>query len=133
MSAKLIFVVVAATAAIGSAVLAGLIVTVVGLSARMPDETLVTLTAETAAAVFGGVIALSGIAASLFFKSPEPAAPGNPATSLAGRRGEADNAHPTGPDRSCEDAACDGELRAAMEARALVLEAARAEQRERTT
>jgi hypothetical protein len=67
VSAKLIFFVVAATAAIGSAVLAGLIVAVVGLSARLPTATLITLIAGTAAAAFGGVIALAGMAASLFF------------------------------------------------------------------
>ena len=131
MSAKLIFVVVAAAAAIGSAVLAGLIVALVGLFARTPDETVVTLTADTAATVFGGVIALSGIAASLFFKAPEPAALDDQATSLGRQRSKADTAYATGSDRSCENTACDGELRAAVEARALVLKAARAEQHER--
>lgn len=101
--------------------------------APMPYETVATSTAETAAAVFGGVIALSGIAASLFFKAPEPSAPSNPATSLAERRREAGTAQVTGPDRSCGNAASDGELRAAVEARALVLDAARAELRERAS
>lgn len=128
MSAKLIFVVVAMAAAIGCAVLAGLIVAVVCLSARLPEATLVTVTAESAAAAFGGVIALSGIAASLFFKVSEPATPDDPTISPAGGRGEADGAHNAGSDRSRED----GELRAAVEARALFLRAARAELREQS-
>jgi hypothetical protein len=127
VSAKLIFIVAAATAAIGSAVLAGLIVAAAGLCVGMPDETLVTLTTDTAAAVFGGVIALSGIAASLFFKSPDAAARDKPATPPAGQGGEAGSIHAARPHRSVEDAADDRELRAAVEARALALEAARAE------
>lgn len=126
MSAKLIFVVGAAAAAIGCAVLAGLIVAVVGLSARVPEATLVTVTAESAAAVFGGVIALSGIAASLFFKASEPTTPDNPVISPAGRRSDPGGAHDAGSDRSRQD----GELRAAVEARALLLKAARTELRE---
>jgi hypothetical protein len=53
---------------------AGLIVAVAGLSAQMPAPALVTSTAEAATAVFGGVIALSGTAATLFFNTAEASA-----------------------------------------------------------
>ncbi len=128
MSAKLIFVVVALAAAVGCAVLTGLIVAVVCLSARLPEATLVTVTAESSAAAFGGVIALAGIAASLFFKISEPATPDDPAIPSAGERSEAAGAPDAGSDRSRKD----GELRAAVEARALFLKAARAELREQS-
>jgi hypothetical protein len=122
MSARLIFVVAAAAAAIGAAVVAGLIVAVVGLSAKMPTATLITITAEAAAAIFGSVIALSGITAALFFKPPAPPAPnmGNSAASRAGRDGKGGRALPR------SDAACDSGLRAALKARAMVLEATHA-------
>jgi hypothetical protein len=122
MSARLIFVVAAAAAAIGAAVVAGLIVAVVGLSAKMPIATLITTTAEAAVAVFGGVIALSGIAAALFFKAPAPTTQGmgNPAVSRAGRDSKDGCALPR------SGVACDSELRAAVKARAMALEATRA-------
>jgi hypothetical protein len=131
VSARLIFFIMAAAAAIGSAVLAGLIVAVVGLSAQVPTATLITLIAGTAAVPFGGVIALAGMAASLFFTAPEPAAPNDTAISLPGRAGDACSAHDAEIDQFREDVAHDGEIRAALEARALVLEAARTESRER--
>jgi hypothetical protein len=113
MSARLIFIVAAAAAAIGAAVVAGLIVAVAGLSAKMPTATLITITAESAAAVFGGVIALSGIAAALFFKTPAPTAPdtGNPAAPRAERNGKGGRALPR------SGAACDSELRVAVKVR----------------
>ena len=79
---------------------------------------LVTITSESAAAAFGGVIALSGIAASLFFKASAPVATedaGKPTTPAAW----------AGPVRS----GCCSELRAAVEAYAAVLEAPHAEWR----
>jgi hypothetical protein len=131
VSPRLIFVVVATVAATGSAVLAGIIVAVVGLSARMPTATLITSSAGSATAVFGGVIALAGLAASLLFNAPGPDGRKHPATSLGRQRSKADPALVAGPGRSFEYAVCDGELRAAVEARALFLEAARAERHER--
>jgi hypothetical protein len=74
VSARFVFLAGAVVAAIVFAMLAGFIIAVAGLSAEMPTAALVTLTAETAAAVFSGVIALSGTAATLFFNTPEPGA-----------------------------------------------------------
>jgi hypothetical protein len=132
MPAKITFVIVTAVAAIGSAVAAGFLAAVVGLAVKMPTATLVTITTESAAAAFGGVIALSGIAAGLFFKTSAlvtaPAAdkPTTPAGRDSGSRRGSGGALP-GPDRS--GAAADGELRAAVEAYAVVLEAPHAQWR----
>ena len=72
MSAKLIFFIVAAAIAIGSAVLAGLTVAVIGLSIKMPAAGLITLTAGAATATFAAAVALASMAANLFFNTPEP-------------------------------------------------------------
>jgi len=44
----------------------------------MPADALITLTADTAAAVFGGVIALSALAATLFLQAPKALRRDNP-------------------------------------------------------
>jgi len=111
---KLIFFAGAVAAAIVSAVLVGLIVAVVGLSAQMSAAALVTLIAEAAAAVFGGVIALSGMAASLFFCTAEPGA----VPALPGHHDMAGRAHLGGLGECRDYALGDGELRAALRARA---------------
>jgi hypothetical protein len=128
MSAKIIFVVVAAAVAIGSAVVVGLIAAVVGLAAKMPTPALVTITTEAAAAAFGGVIALAGIGAGLFFKASAPVAHADtdkPDTA-AGRDDGSGSAAPR-PGSSRSGAASDSELRAAVEAHALILKAPPAE------
>jgi hypothetical protein len=109
---KLVFFAGAVAAAIVSAVLAGLIVAVVGLSARMPAAALVTLIAEAAAAAFGGVIALSGMAASLFFCTAEPGA----VPALPGHHDMAGLAHLGGLGERRDYALGDGELRSALRA-----------------
>ena len=125
MSAKLIFVVVAAAAAIGSALAAGLIAAVICLSAKMPAATLLTITAEAAAAASGGVIALSGIAAALFFKDPASAGP-DPAGPRAPRDG-GDGSTLSSADQAGLGAACDSELRAAVRARSIIVEGSQAD------
>jgi hypothetical protein len=72
VSAKLIFFIVAAAIAIGSAVLVGLTVAVIGLSIKMPAADLITLTAGAATATFAAAVALASMAANLFFNGPEP-------------------------------------------------------------
>ena len=72
MSAKLIFFIVAATIAIGSAVLARLTVAVIGLSIKMPAIGLITLIAGTATATFAAAVALASMAADLFFTASRP-------------------------------------------------------------
>jgi hypothetical protein len=114
VSARLVFLAGAAAAAIISAMLAGLIIAVAGLSAHMPTAALVTLIAEAAAAVFGSVIALSGTAATLFFDNAEvgalPAPPGHLDAVGWARLGGRD---------WCRDYTIgDSELRAALRARA---------------
>jgi hypothetical protein len=79
MLARVIFFIVVAASATGSASIAGLVVGVACLSAHVPAATLITLTAATATATFGAVIALSAMAASLFFSTPKPPSPGGPA------------------------------------------------------
>jgi hypothetical protein len=118
--AKLIFVVVAAVVAIGSAFLAGIITALAGLSAKAPTATLITLTTGSAAAAFGGVIALSGMAASILFNAPERACQKPSVISTAKRRRASSSIHATGRDQVREDAVGDEDLRAALEARALI-------------
>lgn len=122
MSAKLIFVVAATVVAIGSAILAGIITALVGLSAKAPTATLITLTTGSAAAAFGGVIALSGMAASVLFNAPEPAGQ-KPFAISATKRRRAGSINNAKRDQACGDAASDEELRAALEARALIFQA----------
>jgi hypothetical protein len=86
VTVKVVFFTVAASAAVGSAVLAGLTVAVIGLSVRMPAATLIALASGAATATFGAVVALAGTAASLFFSTPQvpaPADPGAPPVSQA--------------------------------------------------
>ena len=81
MTAKVVFFIVSAVTAVGSAALAGLAVAVIGLSVRMPTATLIALASGAATATFGAVVALAGTAANLFFStakahtSADPAAP----------------------------------------------------------
>jgi hypothetical protein len=69
-----------AVAAIGSAAIAGLVVAVACMSARVPAATTITLTFGAATATFGAVVALAALAASLFFGIPEGLPPGGPAS-----------------------------------------------------
>jgi hypothetical protein len=77
--AKVIFLVVAASAALLSAVAAGGIITVAGYLAGMPSGSLIVVFATTSVAVFGAVIALVSVAANLFF-------PGSDASNSSGTR-----------------------------------------------
>jgi hypothetical protein len=123
MPAKIIFLFGAATAAIGSAVVAGLIAAVVSLAVKMPTAPLVTITTEAVIATFGGVIALAGIGADLFFEGPAPAVipDAYKPTTPAGPDSESGSVLlGFGSGRSA--AASDKELRAAIEAHALVFE-----------
>jgi hypothetical protein len=72
VSAKLVFFIVAAASAIGSAILVGLTVAVIGLSIKMSAAGLITLTAGAATATFAAAVALASMAADLFFNAPEP-------------------------------------------------------------
>jgi hypothetical protein len=65
--AKLIFFAVAATAACGSAAIAGLIAVVVGLSIHLPTAILITWGAGAAAVTFGAAVTVASMAVSLFF------------------------------------------------------------------
>jgi hypothetical protein len=127
VSARLIFITVAAATAIGSAVVAGLIAAIVCLAAKIPPPTLITLALESAAAVFGGVIALAGVAAALFFTAPGPTERVKPRSPRARQCGETSKAHVVGSSWSGQSARSDRELRAAVKARALVLGTARSE------
>ena len=124
MPARIIFIITTVAAAFGCAIAAGLITAVIGLSAKMPPADLITAAAGTAAAVFGGVIALSGIAAGLFFTTP-PTDRGNLADPPAGQpvTGSKPPAVP-GPGTSR-----DQELRAAVRASTLLPGAAQAGRR----
>lgn len=75
MSTKLIFFIVAAAVTIGSAVLAGLTVAVIGLSVKMPAASLITLIAGAATGTFAAAVTLASMAANLFFNAPGPPAP----------------------------------------------------------
>ncbi len=72
MRAKLIFFIVAAAVAVGSAGLVGLTVAVIGLSIKMSATGLITLTAGAATATFAAAVALASMAANLFFNATEP-------------------------------------------------------------
>jgi hypothetical protein len=114
VSARFVFLTGAIVAAIASAMLAGFIIAVAGLSAAMPTAALLTLTAETAVAVFSGVIALSGTAAALFFNTAEPG-------TLPARQGHLDAVGPArlaGLDGCCDYTIGDRKLRVALRARA---------------
>lgn len=66
MPAKIVFLVATVAGAVSSAFLAGVIVVIVGICTSMPTDALITLAADTTAAVFGGVVALAALTASLF-------------------------------------------------------------------
>jgi hypothetical protein len=121
MPARFVFLAATAAAAISSAALAGLAAAAAGLCAGMPGETIITLTADTAAAVFGGVIALFGIAASLFFSSPETASQDNLVPPLVRRHSAVSSTRPSGMPHFPGSIPGDSRLRAALEARALAL------------
>jgi predicted lipid-binding transport protein (Tim44 family) len=75
MLARLIFFLAAAIATAGSAALAGLLAAVIGLALRVPAATFVTMVAGAGATACGTVIALSSMAASLFFSPHRPPTP----------------------------------------------------------
>ena len=94
----------------------------VGLCAGMGGEAAVTLAVDTAAAVFGGVIALAGIAASLFLDAPDTAGQDGPAIQPARQQGDLRAIGAPG----LPSTSANSRLRAAVKARALILQAARA-------
>jgi hypothetical protein len=78
LPARLVYLAATAAGAISTAVLAGLIVVIIGICTKMPTDAVITLTADTAAAVLGAVIALSALAATLFLQAPEALRRDNP-------------------------------------------------------
>jgi hypothetical protein len=76
--ARILFFLTAASATITAAVLAGLLTAVIGMSAHLPAATLITLIAGAVTAAGGAAIALTSMAASLFFSPPTPHSPSPP-------------------------------------------------------